>query len=154
MESKNKKKIFPKVRTDFQKFLTDESGKVTKKGALGISASAALLGAFDADAAQYHYNGSTDTSHGSHWSHWSHSAWSDDDHTNGSTHSNITYGNFWNMVVDYTPGAGCTVNHGSGIVNGHANANPGGTWSPTAINGISGHGSHVSHSNHGSGGWC
>lgn len=152
MESKNKKKVFPKVRKDFQKFLTDESGKVTKKWALGISAGAALLGAFDADAAQYHYNGSTDVSHASHASHNNGST--RDGHTNASSHGNTTYGNFWNMIVDYTPGEGCTVNHGSGIVNGHANANPGAVWSPTVINGISGHGSHVSHSNHGSWGWC
>jgi hypothetical protein len=33
-----KKKIFPKVKKQFQNFLTDESGKITKKDALGVSA--------------------------------------------------------------------------------------------------------------------
>jgi len=36
--SVKKKKIFPKVTKKFQNFLTDESGKITKKDAFGISA--------------------------------------------------------------------------------------------------------------------
>lgn len=153
-----KKKIFPKVQKKFENFLTDESGKITKKWALGISAWAALIGAFDTvDGATYHYNGSTDTSHSSHASHASHSSWGcDSTHTSNATgsHSNTTYGNFWDMLVEYDPGAGCTVNHASGIVNGHGSANPSGDWASAAVDSITGHGSHVSHSNHGSWGWC
>jgi uncharacterized protein (UPF0216 family) len=38
---KNKK--FPKLKKSLKKFLTDESGKITKKDALGISAVAVLV---------------------------------------------------------------------------------------------------------------
>lgn len=156
-----KKKIFPKVKKKFQNFLTDESGKITKKWALWLAAGAALLSAFDnVDAAVYHYNTSVDTAHSSHASHLnSHTSnCGGENHSNiaGGSHSNTTYGNFYNIAVDYTPGVGCTQNHASGLVNGHANQaiDNGGTLTQTAINGITGHANHVSHGNHGSGGWC
>ena len=39
----SKKKIFPKIKKKLHSFLTDESGKITKKDALGLSAWVALL---------------------------------------------------------------------------------------------------------------
>lgn len=41
--SDKKKKIFPKLQKKLKDFLTDESGEITKKDALGIAAGAALL---------------------------------------------------------------------------------------------------------------
>jgi len=162
-----KKKIFPKVKKKFQNFLTDESGKITKKWALWLSAGAALLATFDnVDAAIYHHNVAVDTAHSnvtSHASGYAHCSGSGRDyycsgHSNvpNGAHSNTTYGNFYNIAVDYTPGVGCTQNHASGLVNGHANQaiDNGGTLTQTAINGITGHANHISHGNHGSGGWC
>ena len=139
-----KKKIFPKVKKKFQNFLTDESGKITKKWALWLSAGAALLSVFDnVDAAIYHHNMLVNP-----------------EHSNSNPgvfgHQNTVYWNYYNLEVDYTPGVGCSQNHASWLVNGHANQviDTGGTLTQTAINGISGHANHVSHSNQGSGGWC
>lgn len=155
MEAK-KKKIFPKVKKKFENFLTDESGKITKKGALWISAGAALLSSFDSvDAATYHFNDSFNTSHSNTAaSHSSHSSWCGG-HSNAIPHSNITYGNFRDVVVDYDAGAGCVTSHASGIVNGHASVTPvSDSWDSDGINSITWHTSHVSHVNHGSWGWC
>lgn len=45
------KKVFPQLKKSLKNLLTDESGKITKKDALGISAAALLLaGAEDAIA--------------------------------------------------------------------------------------------------------
>ena len=38
-----KKKFFPKIKKKIKGFLTDESGKITKKDALGLAAGAVLL---------------------------------------------------------------------------------------------------------------
>jgi hypothetical protein len=41
--SEIKKKIFPKIQKKIKSFLTDESGKISKKDALGLSVGAILL---------------------------------------------------------------------------------------------------------------
>jgi hypothetical protein len=46
-----KKKLFPKLKKKLKGFITDESGKITKKDALGLSVGAVLLsGAEEASA--------------------------------------------------------------------------------------------------------
>lgn len=152
-----KKKIFPKVKKKFENFLTDESGKITKKGALGISATAALLSMIDdANAySTYHFNDAFNVSH-SNTGHGSHSS-GDHCFPCGVVHSNtnIEYGDFRDVVVYYNENVGCTTNHASGMVNGHANVTPGGNdWDGDEILGITWHTNHVSHASHGSGGWC
>lgn len=51
-----KKKTFPKLQKSLKKFLTDESGKITKKNALGISLGAIVLGITADDAFAGHSN--------------------------------------------------------------------------------------------------
>jgi len=41
------KKIFPKIKKKLKSFLADESGKITKKDALGLAAGAVLLSGVD-----------------------------------------------------------------------------------------------------------
>lgn len=51
-----KKKIFPKLKKQISNFLTDESGEITKKDALGIAAGATILvGAETANAGHWNY---------------------------------------------------------------------------------------------------
>lgn len=49
------KKIFPKIKKNFKKFLTDESGKITKNNALGLSAGIVLFSAAE-EASAYHHS--------------------------------------------------------------------------------------------------
>lgn len=42
-----KKKIFPKIKKRLSDFLTDESGEITKKDALGVAAGVTLLAGID-----------------------------------------------------------------------------------------------------------
>lgn len=42
-----KKSLFPKLKKKIKGFLTDESGKISKKDALGLSAGAMLLSGAD-----------------------------------------------------------------------------------------------------------
>jgi len=42
-----KKKIFPKIQKKIKSFLTDESGKISKKDALGLAVGAMLLSGVD-----------------------------------------------------------------------------------------------------------
>lgn len=119
-----KKKIFPKLKKSLKNFLTDESGKITKKDALGISAWAALLaGAEDAVAA--HLN-------------WVNSA------SAVQSVAPSTVAGTVGINISASP----VCNHASGIVNWHYSSVPSGTAN------ISGHWSHGSHSNHGDGWWC
>jgi len=129
----NKKNKFPKLKKSLKNFLTDESGKITKKDALGISAGAALLSVID-DVAAWHTSGAR------HLSQW-HASW-----YNAWSRYNATRTAHW-----------------SGVVNGHYSWSPsGGHVNGTRIgshlsqwhaNGSS-HGSHGSHGNHWSWGWC
>lgn len=59
--SSKKKKIYPGIKKKLTSFLTDESWKITKKDALGLSAWAVLLSSAD-EALAWHY------SHSSAWS--------------------------------------------------------------------------------------
>lgn len=52
--SDKKKKIFPKLQKKLKDFLTDESGEITKKDALGIAAGAALLASAESIEAAGH----------------------------------------------------------------------------------------------------
>lgn len=45
--SLEKKKLIPKLKKSLKNFLTDESGKITKKDALGLSAGAAIFAGVD-----------------------------------------------------------------------------------------------------------
>jgi len=42
-ESNQKKKLFPKLQKKIKGFLTDESGKISKKDALGLSVGSMIL---------------------------------------------------------------------------------------------------------------
>lgn len=112
--SELKKKIFPKITKKIKSFLTDESGKITKKDALWLAAWAMLIGSADiADAATTHY---------------SHVSWS------------TTYSEF---TISYDTWA-CNVNHASWIVNGHYSGTPSATLNGAWVTGISWHASHAS----------
>jgi len=54
-----KKKLFPKLKKKLRGFLTDESGKISKKDALGLSVGAMLLMGADEVMAAPHVNGCT-----------------------------------------------------------------------------------------------
>ena len=54
--SDKKKKIFPKLKKKIKWFLTDESGKITKKDALGLAAGAVLLSGVDEVSAGHSSN--------------------------------------------------------------------------------------------------
>ena len=54
--SLDKKKFIPKLKKSLKNFLTDESGKITKKDALGLSAGAAILGLASTVDAAYPLN--------------------------------------------------------------------------------------------------
>lgn len=142
------KKGFPKIQKSLKKFLTDESWKITKKGALWIWLWWAIIWGIDhADAAHYHSNVSN---HSSGSSHYNHTSGRDDDHSNGPRHSSHNSWNSRNLNVYYDPGV-CNVNHHSWIVNGHHSGTPSWSVSGTRITNVTWH---VNHSNHWSGGWC
>ncbi len=113
------KKILPKVKKSLKDFLTDESGKITKKDALWITAWALAFSALW-DVANA-------------W--WGHHSWAD--HTSGAwTHASVvsgahqsgyTLGAHQSGYAVWAYDAGfktATCNHGSGIVNGHYSNTP------------------------------
>lgn len=134
---KEAKKKFPKLKKSLNNFLTDESWKITKKSALGISAGAFLLAGAE-DLVAWH----TSRSCATHLNQW-HASW-----YNAGSHLS-SYRNA----------------HGSGIVNGHYSWTPSwwhasGTriWSHLSQGHASwcrhaSHGSHGSHSSCGRGCW-
>jgi len=113
-----KQKKFPKVSKKIRWFLTDESGKITKKDALGLSAGATLLAAASEVSATnwWHASGTGD----GHFSHAPNPGWG---------HANVS--------------SAATCPHVSGLVNGHLSS----SQSPTA-NYLTWHGSHGSHGSH------
>ncbi len=133
-----KKKLFPKIKKKLHWFLTDESGKITKKDALWLSAWALLL-----------------------WSVEGAEAWRDhtytindpvlpfptdlDAYVASPDHSNTVTNQM--VVID-----SATCNHASGIVNGHYSSIPTVDLSNTTIDLSKTH--HWSHSSHGSHGSC
>lgn len=60
-----KKKLFPKLKKQISNFLTDESGEITKKDALGIAAGSVFLSS--AQVAESHWSGQV---HSNAWSGW------------------------------------------------------------------------------------
>jgi hypothetical protein len=54
--SENKKKFFPKLKKKIIGFLTDESGKISKKDALGLAVGAVLLAGVNEDVTTWHTN--------------------------------------------------------------------------------------------------
>jgi len=150
------KKTFPKFKKKLSQFLTDESGKITKKDALGLSAAAAVLAGLE--VADAHVWTSTHT----------HSLW----FTCGSPSVNISRtinGHFswnqWGTAVatcntnPYSPGAvtktaSCNpvVWHSSWIVNWHYNTASNASALRPAVSSYNkvGHCSHGSHGSHGS----
>lgn len=126
--SSAKKNIFPKLKKTLQWFLTDESGKITKKDALGLAAWASLLGWVDTVSAA---------------------------HSSGTGHSN-SYSNIWTRDWWGNPTCSPSINHASWVINGHYSSNISGVvgghheWSKALYTHWS-HGSHGSHSSSWSG---
>ena len=127
------KKKFPKFKKSLKNFLTDESGKITKKDALWLSAWAVLLSWIE-DVVAGHSSTATPYSQA---------------HANGYA--------WWTAI------SGVRTAHSSGIINGHLSGTPNGwtySWrtgmghlNQAPFSGTS-HASHNSHWNHGSWGWC
>ncbi|PIQ41399.1 hypothetical protein COW06_03050, partial [Candidatus Gracilibacteria bacterium CG12_big_fil_rev_8_21_14_0_65_38_15] len=132
-----KKKLFPKLKKKLRGFLTDESGKISKKDALGLSVGAMLLmGAEEVIAA--HVNGCTSSVLANPVY-----ANSPDDITNdaGASERNATCNTKGTITATATP----SISHASGIVNGHYSS----TITATAnLSGSAGSG-HSSHGSHG-----
>jgi len=133
------KKIFPKLKKKLKWFLTDESGKISKKDALWLAVGAVLLSGVDTVAA--HTN----------WPAWHYNQWAIG-----------CYSNWWHSSAIKTW-------HSSAIVNWHSSAVPNWWHSSTGIrwwylyqghmnwvkHGSHGsHWSHWSHWSHAAWGWC
>ncbi len=146
------KRIFPKIKKKIKGFLTDESGKISKKDALGLAVWGIILSSIDNTfAATSHMNKITiDTVKWNNntapvanrynipscWSAWHGNSWSD------------FWWNCWDMTVNYIDGTStCDVNHSSWTVNWHYSWTPIGNIasSPWWVTSIIGHGSHGSH---------
>lgn len=128
----NKKKFFPKFKKKMKWFLTDESWKITKKGAFGLSAGAVLLWGIEEVWAHrpIHTDTRTDVWHASWYAAW----W----HQSGSLrwgHSNQWHANAyadWGSIsvneaswhLNSNPSAVNTTAHWSWIVNWHYSWNP------------------------------
>ena len=110
-----KKKVFPKLKKKIKWFLTDESGKITKKDALGLAVGAMLLSSVDeATAASCeHANNSFGTGHLSWYNAWWHANWY-------QHWTDIEWTKIWTFFdwVETT--------HASGIVNWHYSGTPDG----------------------------
>lgn len=131
MESK--KKLFPKLKKKLRGFLTDESGKISKKDALGLSIGAMLLmGSEEVVAAHSSLCAG----------HWSAAAAAPVGAPGAAHQSSSAHGNSGTFYSSFTP------THGSWIVNGHYSWLPWATWAwAVHANGAS-HGSHGSHGSH------
>jgi hypothetical protein len=131
--SLEKKKLIPKLKKSLKNFLTDESGKITKKDALGLSAGAALLGiASTADAVStYDRYASPALPFPS----------------DASVYSAPNHTNTW--ITQMTSISAATCNHASGIVNGHYSSVPTVNLSNQVYNLVNTHTSHASHGSHG-----
>jgi hypothetical protein len=129
------KKIFPKIKKKLKSFLADESGKITKKDALGLAAGAMLLSGVEEGAASVSHNSSNYTAPDILW------------HANASTHWSSPRSESWTNTA-YGPWYWRTCSHASWIVNWHYSSTPevaeefreSQTW----------HWSHGSHGSHGS----
>jgi hypothetical protein len=129
--SENKKKFLPKLKKKIKGFLTEESWKISKKDALGLSVGAMLLAEIDG------------ISEAVHTSSYPHSNWVGA-HINSSCSATAT-ANMWTLKV----------NHASWIINWHYSDVPSTTWAPGATANLTyshgswnGHNSHANHSSH------
>lgn len=133
--SENKKKIFPKIQKKIKSFLTDESGKISKKDALGLSVGVMLLSGVEEVGAypwSWHLNENLNL-----WDAW---------------HANIRPGLSNNQYCSTV-----NVNHASWIVNWHYSATPAYNWWTLWWHGqwiMAWHASHGSHGSHCSGKSC
>ncbi len=128
--------LFPKkMKKSVQRFLTEESWRITKKDALWISV-AWTLAAWIESAAAGHWNVYTSTTV---------PAAADPYPSDGEVPANNSRTNEWTIMND------ATCNHSSGIVNGHYSNVPSVNILSEQIEYTK---SHASHSSHGSGGWC
>ncbi len=127
--SDKKKKIFPKIKKKLKSFLTDESGKITKKDALGLSAAGLLLTwANDASAAVTTWTVPAGLPF--------------PNPADPNNHNNSVAPTY--MTVSWP----ATCSHASGIVNWHYSAVPNVNQTQTQYE-LHGHGSHGSHGSHG-----
>ena len=110
-----KKKVFPKFKKKIKWFLTDESGKITKKDALGLAASAMLLASIDETSADTcnHSNSYWATGHASWYESWWHANWY-------WPWTNINASKIWTAI------SGIETTHASWVVNWHYSATPNG----------------------------
>lgn len=147
-----KKKVFPKIKKSFKNFLTDESGKITKKDALWISAAAMALSVLATEPVVARHRNSN--FHNS---------------AIGTSQNPNTF-NFFPTDAQVTPNMSrtntfaivnnATCNHASWIVNWHYSQVPQVNTSTTSVdfnkwhNNSIWHANHSSHSSHSSGWWC
>lgn len=126
------------MKKSLHRFLTSESGKITKKDALGITAAGSLL-VWTEDVIAGHSN-SYGTS------------------TNPASidfyPENSDVPNNWSATETWTIVNGATCNHSSGVVNGHFSNLPSVSLDSEQVDFTKTHANHSSHSSHGSGGWC
>ena len=157
-----KKKNFPKIKRKLKWFLTDESGKISKKDALGLAVGAVLLSSFEDAIAAHTSSGGVHSNVATPHSNWP--SW----HLNQAAIS--CYNSWWHSNVIKTW-------HSSNIVNGHSSWTP--NWwhsnnsiSWTAVsqahaswyghgnvaashsNSVSAHSSHAQSWSGSWGGWC
>ena len=137
MFMKNQKtKIFPKIKKNLKNFLTDESGKITKKDALWVSVVSSILLLWNEAFA-----GHSDSICGGTPGHANQAALN-------------AYDAGWHI-------SGAQANHSSGIVNGHYNRTNAGAHQSSLVTGshvnqvainesTCTHASHASHGSHGS----
>ena len=125
--SENKKPLFPVLKKKIKWFLTDESGKISKKDALGLSAWAVLLSSAEDVLAWSHSNSCTTANR----------AWPD--YTYAATSEQP-----WMNAPCWIRGS-IVANHASWVVNWHYSGVPDLSWTATL-----GHSSHGSHGSHGS----
>lgn len=111
MGAEQKKKVFPKLQKKIKGFLTDESGKISKKDALGLSLGALLLGGIDSVGAVHNSGFSCPTSS-------VHASNIVNGHSSGIPSGTIA-GTPDTAGTGHTNSSVCTVtgNHGSGLVN-------------------------------------
>lgn len=132
------KKKFPNLKKSLKNFLTDESGKITKKDALWLSAWAMLLAWIEDVVAAHSSSFPTSTN----------PAWADQFPTNASVFPDSSGTRSWTVIT------GSTCNHASGIVNWHFSSTPTVNTTSERIDFNKSHGSHNNHWNHWSWGWC
>ena len=134
------RKNIPKIKKRLQDFLCDESGKITKKDALGISIGAVLL----SWGVETTFAGSTYTQ--------SQSPSTSMYPSNSSVYTPPTNPGHSNAASkEYIEVSSVTCNHSSGVVNGHFSSVPTVDTSGGTIYTLTNtHGSHWSHGSHGS----